>query len=279
MKKIQQYPFFIILMILLAQSQYIRSQVAIGTTQLNAGAIFQVESDDKGVLIPRIALTSNIDTTTIQNPAEGLTVYNTSTINNQSNSVTPGLYYWNGIQWSRVLSRGFSRQFLQTNQNFVNTLADIPINGLNQNIEVPFSGIYRIIVTSHFGVATVSNPNVADDNVAIASMRIEVDDEVIGEKLITTYSKFVDDTATGGAGSINFFALSRQVVITKDIELIAGQTYNFNVIGRLWDWTNVAPAIGAFGYFGLNTTLYSRNPNLTDDASRTELTINLVRQY
>ena len=279
MKTLQQSFFYIFLLLFLAQGTIAKAQVAIGTTQLNAGAIFQVESDDKGVLIPRITLTSNTDTTTIQNPAEGLTVYNTSTVNSQSNSVTPGLYYWNGIQWSRVLSRGFSRQFLQTDQNLVNTLADIPINGLNQNIEVPFSGIYRVIVTSHFGVATVANTAAADDNVAIASMRIEVDNEVIGEKLIPTYSKFVDDIATGGTGSINFFALSRQVVITKDIELLAGQTYNFNVIGRLWDWTNVAPAIGAFGYFGLNTTLYSRNPNLTDDASRTELTINLVRQY
>ncbi|WP_299685232.1 hypothetical protein [uncultured Dokdonia sp.] len=279
MKKLQYISFYAIIFLFCIHSSAINAQVAIGTTQLDAGAIFQAESDNKGVLIPRITLTSNIDTNTIQNPAEGLTIYNTATVNNLSNSVTPGLYYWNGEQWSRVLSRGYSRQFLQTDQNFANTIADIPINGLNQTIEVPFSGIYRVIVTSHFGVATVSNPNVADDNAAIASMRIEVDAEVIGEKLITAYSKFVDDTATGGDGSINFFALSRQIVITKDIELLAGQAYNFNVIGRLWDWTNVAPAVGGFGYFGLNTTLYERNPNLTDDASRTEMTINLVRQY
>ena len=279
MKHLQRIHFYILAIIVLMQGAILQAQVGIGTTQLDAGAIFQVESDDKGVLIPRIALASNIDTTTIENPAEGLTIYNTSTENSLANSVTPGLYYWNGNQWSRVLSRGYSRQFIQTDQNLVNTLADIPINGLNQNIEVPFSGIYRIILTSHFGVATVDNTTLVDDNVAIASMRIEVDNEVIGEKLIPAYSKFVDDRATGGDGFINFFALSRQIVITRDIELLAGQTYNFNVIGRLWDWINVSPAIGAFGYIGLNTTLYSRNPNLTDDASRTELTINLVRQY
>ncbi|WP_299769114.1 hypothetical protein [uncultured Dokdonia sp.] len=279
MTYLQQSILYILLSFLAFQTATIQAQVAIGTTQLDAGAIFQVDSNDKGVLIPRISLTSNTDVTTIENPAEGLTIYNIATVNNSTNSITPGLYYWNGVQWSRLLSRGYSRQFIQESQNLINTTSDVPINGLNQTIEVPFSGIYRVIVTSYFGLAPVANPNISDDNVALASVRLEVDGGTIDEKLIPAFSKFVDDTATGGDGSINFFALSRQVVITKDIELIAGQSYNFNVISRLWDWTNVTPAIGAFAYFGLDTSLYERNPGLTDEASRTKMTINLVRQY
>lgn len=279
MTHLQQSALYVILVILVFQTATIQAQVAIGTTQLDAGAMFQVESSDKGVLIPRISLTSNTDVTTIENPAEGLTIYNIATVNSLTNSITPGLYYWNGTQWSRLLSRGYSRQFIQESQNLINTTSDVPINGLNQTIEVPFSGIYRVIVTSYFGLAPVANPNISDDNVALASIRLEVDGGTVGEKLIPAFSKFIDDTATGGDGSINFFALSRQVVITKDIELIAGQSYTFNVISRLWDWTNVTPAIGAFAYFGLDTTLYERNPNLTDEASRTKMTINLVRQY
>ena len=258
-----------------------KAQVGIATSTLDAGAIFQVESNDKGVLIPRINLTSTIDQVTIANPAVGLMIYNTSTvtINGNDTSVTPGLYYWAGAKWTRIFTQGWSRQFTQTSQNVVNTLGDIPINGLDQNITVPSSGIYRVSVTSYFGAAQVRNTNQFDENVATASIRLDIDGATIAEKLIPTFSKFVDDTATGGNGSINFFALSRQAVFHKDVELIAGQNYNFNVIGRLWDWSNVNPAVGGFTYFGLDTSLYARNPGLTDNASRTKLTINLVQQY
>lgn len=257
----------------------LNAQVAIGTSQLDAGAIFQVESADKGVLIPRINLVSTFDVSTIPNPAEGLMIYNISNVGSGDTSVTPGLYYWSGTEWIRVFTRGFSLQFTQTAQNLVNTLADIPINGLNQDVVAPYSGVYRITVTSYFGASQIGNPGQSDENIAKASVRLELDGIPLSEKIVPTFSKFIDDSATGGNGSINFFALSRQVVITKDVELIAGQSYNFNVIGRLWDWTNVSPVIGGFTYFGLNTTLYERNPGLTDDASRTKLTINLVRQY
>jgi len=189
------------------------------------------------------------------------------------------LYYWDGNNWIRVFSQGWSRQFIQSSQNLINTTADVPLNGLNQSITVPSSGIYRVSVTSYFGSAQVRNPGESEENVAIASVRLDIDNNTIAEKLVPTFSKFVDNTATGGNGNINFFALSRQVVFSKDVELIAGQTYNFNVIGRLWDWTNVNPAINGFTYFGLDTTLYARNPGLTDEASRTKLTINLVQQY
>ncbi len=269
---------YLIIVMFLFQYSSVNAQVGIGTAQLDAGAIFQVESSDKGVLIPRVSLTSTLDLITIANPADGLIVYNTSTTGNGDTSINPGLYYWNGAQWIRVLTSGYSRQFTQSSQNLINTLGEIPINGLDQDIVVPFSGIYRVIVTSYLGAAQVRTTGQFDENIAKASIRLDVDGVTIDEKLIPTFSKFIDDSATG-TGSINFFALSRQVVLTKDIELIAGRSYDFNVIGRLWDWLNVNPAIGGFTYFGLDTGLYQRNPGLTDDASRTKLTINLVRQY
>ncbi|MCX7548361.1 hypothetical protein OS188_10410 [Xanthomarina sp. F1114] len=77
------------------------SQVGIGTTNPDASSVLDIESTDAGVLIPRIALTSSIDVTTITAPTESLLIYNTHT-NLGANSVRPGFYFWNGSKWSRL---------------------------------------------------------------------------------------------------------------------------------------------------------------------------------
>lgn len=61
-------------------------------------ALLDVSGTDKGVLIPRIALTSVTDVTTIQNPAVSLLVYN-----NGAGGLNPaGFYYWDGSQWKNI---------------------------------------------------------------------------------------------------------------------------------------------------------------------------------
>ena len=73
------------------------SQIAINTSGANpdASAGLDVSFTNKGVLIPRVALTSATDNTTISSPATSLLVYNTGT-----GGLSPaGYYYWNGSQW------------------------------------------------------------------------------------------------------------------------------------------------------------------------------------
>jgi hypothetical protein len=66
----------------------------------NASAMLDVHSTSKGLLIPRISLTSTTDVETIPTPATSLLVYNTAT----NGDVTPGYYYWNGsTNWLRLL--------------------------------------------------------------------------------------------------------------------------------------------------------------------------------
>ncbi|MHC5362290.1 beta strand repeat-containing protein [Myroides sp. LJL110] len=81
------------------------AQVGIGTLKPNAAALLDVKVEDKdykGVLLPRIPLESNTDTTTISinGDSESLLIYNTT-----SNSVLqPGYYYWFGKQWVRLIN-------------------------------------------------------------------------------------------------------------------------------------------------------------------------------
>lgn len=83
-------------------------QVGIGTTIPNASAKLDVSATDKGFLPPRVALQGTNDATLvtprIASPATGLLVYNTATAGSGSTAVTPGLYYYDGVRWQRVIN-------------------------------------------------------------------------------------------------------------------------------------------------------------------------------
>jgi hypothetical protein len=67
----------------------------------NASAMLDVYSTTKGMLIPRVALTSTSSATPVTSPAASLLVYNTATVSD----VTPGYYYWDGSsKWVRLLA-------------------------------------------------------------------------------------------------------------------------------------------------------------------------------
>jgi hypothetical protein len=74
------------------------AQTGIGTTTPDASAKLDVSATNKGLLPPRVTLTSGSDTTTIANPATGLLVYNTG--NNVA--LQAGYYYWNGTSWATI---------------------------------------------------------------------------------------------------------------------------------------------------------------------------------
>jgi hypothetical protein len=74
--------------------------VAINTdgTAADGSSILDVKATDKGVLIPRVALTATNTAAPVTSPATSLMVYNTNT----AGDVTPGYYFWNGSAWVRV---------------------------------------------------------------------------------------------------------------------------------------------------------------------------------
>jgi microcystin-dependent protein len=68
----------------------------------NASAILDVDAtptNDKGVLLPRVALLASNNPLPITSPATSLIVYNTATAGTIPYDVVPGFYYWDGVQW------------------------------------------------------------------------------------------------------------------------------------------------------------------------------------
>ncbi len=95
---------FLTLVILTTYS--INAQVSITTdgSSADGSAMLDIKSTDKGMLIPRVALTGTTDVTTIGSPATSLMVYNTTT----TGDVTPGFYYWNGTAWTTMAGNSSS---------------------------------------------------------------------------------------------------------------------------------------------------------------------------
>lgn len=98
----------------------IQAQVTIGSDQEpHKNALLDIKenpdgSSNKGIILPRVALTSTLDffgnTTGHQ---EGMTVYNTATSGTSvdvADRVSPGFYYNNGTRWER-LNLGYTNWF------------------------------------------------------------------------------------------------------------------------------------------------------------------------
>lgn len=65
-------------------------------------AMLDISSSNKGMLIPRVALSSISDNTTIASPAPSLLVFNTN--NGITGGNGAGYYFWNSSQWVKLLS-------------------------------------------------------------------------------------------------------------------------------------------------------------------------------
>lgn len=94
-----------LLSVLIISPLMVFSQVGIGTNIPESSAKLEVSATDKGFLPPRVTLTGTADISTIASPATGLFVYNTATAGVSPSNVTPGLYYYDGSKWQRIINQ------------------------------------------------------------------------------------------------------------------------------------------------------------------------------
>jgi len=76
----------------------LQAQIGIGTSNPHESSVLEINSDSKGILIPRIALEITTSATPVNNPENGLMVYNTK----DTNDIVAGFYYWEDTQWLKI---------------------------------------------------------------------------------------------------------------------------------------------------------------------------------
>jgi|GEM_PF-2292483 len=155
MKKI--YITKALLPLLIVTGVQVCSQVGIGTGTPNAA--LDVESNNSGVLVPRVELTSTTTVAPVTNGTVSELVYNTATVND----VTPGFYYLSTDSgpWVRISTgpETASKWSLSGNAD-TNPTANFIGTTDSQDLSVRTSGLERIRITAGgdigFGTGTTT---------------------------------------------------------------------------------------------------------------------------
>ncbi|WP_185286029.1 tail fiber domain-containing protein [Chryseobacterium indologenes] len=184
----------------------LQAQVGINTTTPDPSSVLDVSGFDKGILIPRIALTGSLDTTTIPSRTNSLLIYNTKDIND----VYPGYYYWSAAagRWTKVLDdltpivmTGWS---LTGNSGMVNGVNFI---GTSDNVDVIFkrnnivSGVLNTTNTI-FGVNSLTANTTGLNNTAVGvnnliSNTIGSMNTAIGAEVLSSNKTGIQNTGYG----------------------------------------------------------------------------------
>ncbi len=136
------------------------SQVGIGTTLPNASSQLEITATDKGILIPRVALTGPDDRATISSGnVTSLLVYNTAT----ATGIVPGFYYWNGAKWQQILNGDDIIALDSTNDAFVNNTTRNAVELTTKSDGISARDIntnFVILDTGNVGIGTAT-PNIS----------------------------------------------------------------------------------------------------------------------
>ncbi|PQB04111.1 hypothetical protein [Aureitalea marina] len=154
------YIFFLFLTFILAALQ-LQAQVGINTTTPADGAMLDIESTSKGLLIPRVALTSTaVNAPVTPEPVTGVLVFNTATDGTAPNDVVPGFYWWDGSQWATMAGSNASDWSIDGNYGTDDT---VNVFGTMDEQDIIFvaNGVERMRLdgtTGFFGINTDAGP-------------------------------------------------------------------------------------------------------------------------
>lgn len=144
------------------------AQVKVGDnpTSINAGSVMELESTNKGLLMPRIPLTNTTTWGLLGTAAAGMHVYNTNIGITSTNTTYPtldakiGEYYWDGTGWVALAAVGsqstpvqlkmYANQQILANNTANNTITfssatfDVGGNKVGNTVVIPSSGLYDL---------------------------------------------------------------------------------------------------------------------------------------
>jgi len=268
-----------IFMVAIAYHGNLIAQVGINTTTPASGALLDISSSDKGILLPRVSLTGTDDITTITPSATtGVLVYNTVTAGAIPLQVTPGFYYWTGSKWGRLYNQGYTIEYEQS----VEVRADgsnttyVLLPGLDTgSISLPFSGTYQIRINASYA----AGPNNSDgapftdcNNESATQGSLSLWIETNGVPAVSPTKASYVTSSSKCINGLSFHSLAQNTTIIWNADLDASDTHRFYVQGREW-----LPNSTERGWFGKDTSGYI-GANGVNDALRGNMTITLVKQ-
>ena len=159
------------------------AQVGIGTSTPSASAKLEIAATDKGLLPPRIALTSTSSSSPITGtPDAGLLIYNTATVSD----VTPGYYYWSGTDWKKLSIVAPASSTFAT---------DITVNGARVGI-----GPGNIATNVVIGKNALASNTTGYNNVAVGETAMRLNTTGRSNTAVGEGSLYANTTGIGSVG-------------------------------------------------------------------------------
>src|SRR5690606_19723550 len=103
-----------------ATAQVVEQKVGDNNLIMNQNAVLEIESTNRGLLLPRLELTATDNFAPLTAHVEGMTIYNTATAGTGATAVTPGYYYNDGAKWVRIATGNDAKNepwFIQNTSN------------------------------------------------------------------------------------------------------------------------------------------------------------------
>ena len=125
------------------------AQVKIGNnvTTLDANSLLELESTTKGVLFPRVALTSTTSFAPLAAHVVGMVVYNTAT----TGDVTTGMYANDGAKWVKMGAT--VSKTLYTDNDAITSARTVTLNNNDLTFTAGVGGTGKTVVASTFKTA------------------------------------------------------------------------------------------------------------------------------
>ncbi len=167
--KINKHIFFAIFT-LIAISSVAQVSISNGTPTSTPKGLVDMQNSTAGIIYPRFALTSTIIEAPVENPVGseslvvGTVVYNTNTTATGANDVYPGIYAWDGTEWTTQYIKEDSEISEQSSLGFrvvtgSTTIGadyvDVPGLGSGSSFTPKYSGTYRIKANANFGAGEI----------------------------------------------------------------------------------------------------------------------------
>lgn len=159
--------------VLLCYSPYAFAQVKVGNNprSINKDAVVEIESANKGLLLPRLTLSSTTNAAPLSAFVQGMFVFNTAT----ANDVTPGMYYSDGVKWIKVnamtaASTGVKKSMItvSTNGQTIFNTPD-PITDINK-ISLYRNGVMISFIINNVNSIAAEVPSVIGDEIRIIQL-------------------------------------------------------------------------------------------------------------
>lgn len=211
-----------------------KENVGIGTTKPDQSAVLDISSSSKGLLMPRMTLQQR---NAIQNPANGLVVYQTDLIS--------GFYFYDGNNWKSLGVNADAKSVADANNwgitgntgmsiatNFIGNVDNAPLGIRVNNVRTGYFGTESGDRSVHLGYeAGLSNSVASGQNVSIGYKAFRNGTTGIGNIAIGSFSLYNNtgngNTALGSGALLGNTAGENNVAIGLDA--ISGGSASGNV--------------------------------------------------